>query len=94
MTRQDIIRYIEEEAPGIGILENDTAAVVCLNVGCEETVDVDPDTLVVEGEGVEVESEEYDMEAGERTGRTFVEIYCSSECRNEHYTDPDLAGEL
>lgn len=73
----------------MAMVENDVAAVVCLNDDCEERVEVDPATLYVEDEdGCAIESETYDMEAGESTGRSQVEIYCSPECRNDHYSNP------
>lgn len=86
MTCVDVLRFIEYEAPGLGMVENDVAAVVCFNDDCESTVAVDPATLVVEDDdAVDIESEEFDHETGETTGRTRVEIYCSIECRNEKY---------
>ena len=85
MAEEDVIRYIEYEAPGIGIIDNDVAAVICQNDVCDEWVKVDPDTNVVE-DGIEVQSEEFDMEAGEPTGRTIVELSCSPECRNDHFS--------
>lgn len=93
----DILRYIEYEAPGMGMIHNDVAAVVCDNDPCNETVSVDPNTLVIEDESaVDIESEEMDMETGEKTGYTRVEIYCSPQCRNEAYTwdDPPDSEEL
>lgn len=87
MSPDDLKRYIEEEAPGIGVLGNDVSAVVCFRNECTDTVSVDPETLVVEDrDAVDVESEEYDFEKGETTGRVRVEIYCSPACRKEQYS--------
>jgi len=85
----DLIRYIEYEAPGIAMVENDVARVVCFNDDCKQTVDVDPHTMYVRDEDAcSIESETYDMEAGEKTGHSRVEIYCSPECRNDQYNTP------
>jgi hypothetical protein len=79
-----LIRHIQYEAPGLGVVENEVSAVVCFNEECDETVRVDPATLVVEDdEAVSVEADVYDPETGGTTGRTEVEIYCSKDCRNE-----------
>lgn len=86
MTKDDLARYIEEEAPGIGILINDVAAVVCEHEECDERVTVDPATLVEEDEGAEsVAADVYDPETGETTGRTELSIYCSEECKRKMY---------
>ena len=86
----DLLRYIEYEAPGMGIVDNDVSEVVCHNPMCDETIPVDPASLVAEDEdAVDVESEEYDMESGERTGYVQVEIYCEPSCRNDAYTWED-----
>ena len=92
MSCVDVLRYLEYEAPGMGMVENTVSEVVCLNDNCDERVTVDPDTYhPLDADAVDVESEEWDMEAGEPTGYTQVEIYCSTECRNEQYTtDPEL----
>lgn len=82
----DLIRYIEYEAPGMGMVHNDVSEVVCFDNDCEERVPVDPHTLVVEDDGLSIESEEYDPETGQTTGYTAVEIYCSIECRNNTYS--------
>lgn len=86
----DLLRYIEYEAPGMGIVHNDVSEVVCCNEECDSRVKVAPETLVEKDDSaVSVESEEYDMEAGEPTGATRVEIYCSPTCRNEQYAVSD-----
>lgn len=82
-----LIRYIEYEAPGAGMVHNDVAQVVCFNDECSSRVDVDPATLVVEdSDAVSIESKEFDPGTGETTGYTRVEIYCSGDCRNEFYS--------
>lgn len=79
MSKQDIKRHIETEVPGYCIVENQTSEVVCFN-DCDERVAVDPATLVPEAKAaVEVEAE------APGTGTRHVQIYCSPECRNEHY---------
>jgi len=78
-------RYIEYETPGMGMVQNDVSAVVCFNDVCTERVTVDPATLVIEGDGVDVVSRELDPETGATTGYERVEIYCSPACRNDHY---------
>lgn len=85
----DLLRYIEYEAPGAGIVHNDVSEVVCFNDECDGRVSVDPATIVIEDENaVDVESKEFDPETGETTGYVRVEIYCSPECRNEFYSRP------
>lgn len=90
----DLLRYIEYEAPGMGMVHNDVSEVVCFNGQCDARITVDPATLVIEDDdAVDVESREFDPETGETTGYTRVEIYCSSECRNEQYsTRPESVG--
>lgn len=83
----DVLRYIEYEAPGMGMVHNDVSAVVCDNDECDASVLVDPATLLPEDEDArDIESKEMDMETGETTGYTRVEIYCSRECLSEAYT--------
>lgn len=84
MTREDVNRYIEYEAAGIGVIENDVAAVVCMADDCDNRVRVDPATNVPEN-GIEVKSEEFDMAFGEPTGKTIVHIFCSKDCRARKY---------
>lgn len=82
----DLLRYIEYEVPDMGVLANDPSMVRCYNDECDESIVVDPDTLVVkEPQAVTVESDTYDMDSGGRTGHTDIEIYCCKECRNEQY---------
>lgn len=82
----DMLRYIEHEVPDAGMVHNDVAALVCASNHCDETIDVDPATLVAEDhDAVSLESEEFDMETGETTGFTRLELYCSAECRNDHF---------
>lgn len=81
MGREEIKRYIELEAPAIGIVENAVSELVCFRKECDERVTVDPGTFVPEDpEAVDVESKELG------TDRWRCEIYCSQECRNEQYT--------
>ncbi|WP_435125452.1 hypothetical protein [Halobaculum sp. D14] len=90
----DVLRYIEMEAPGIGMVHNEPAAVVCNNDECYERINIDPATKVVEDdEATSIESKEFDPETGELTGYTRVEIYCSPACRNQHFAQavPDDA---
>lgn len=83
----DTLRYIEYEAPGMGMVHNDVSEVVCFNDECDGRIPVDPATMVVEDEeAVDVESKEFDPDTGETTGYTRVEIYCSPDCRNEFYS--------
>lgn len=87
MAKEDVKRYIKFEAPGMGMVENKPASVVCFNNECDTEIEVDPDTLVPwDDDAVDVVSEEMDMETGELTGRHQVEIFCSSGCRNGHYS--------
>lgn len=82
----DTIRYIEYEAPGMAMVENDVSEVVCFHEDCDERVPVDPATIVPEpAEAVDIEAREMDPQTGETTGYTRVEIYCSTECRNDRY---------
>ena len=77
----ETLRYIEYNTPEMAILNNDPAAVVCEFGGCDETIEVDPETLVVEdADAYEHEAEVYDVEAGESTGHSRIDIYCSREC--------------
>jgi len=86
MSKEDVERYVNFEVPAMGIVSNQPTALRCYNNECDESVSVDPDTLVVEDtEGCVVESEEYDTETGEPTGAVTVEIFCSPSCRNDHY---------
>jgi predicted nucleic acid-binding Zn-ribbon protein len=86
----ELIRYIEYEAPGMGMVENDVTAVECLNRDCDASVKVDPYTLYPEDDdAVDLESKEMDMETGELTGYSQVEIFCSPECRNQRYVNSD-----
>jgi len=90
----EMLRYIEYNTPEMAILENAPAAVVCQFDGCEETISVDPETLVVEDEdAVELDAEVYDIEAGQSTGHSRIDIYCSPECRNDDLAEgvPDDA---
>lgn len=80
MTREDVKRYLQFEAPAIGEVLNEPAAVECLNDECEETVQIDPATKVIEGDGVETRSR-----IARESNRERVEIYCSAECRNDNY---------
>ena len=83
----DLVRYIEYEAPGMGIVENEVSEVVCFNDQCDDRIEVDPATLVEEeSKAVSIESKIMDMQTGERTGGVRVEIYCSSDCRNDQYS--------
>jgi hypothetical protein len=81
MTKEDVNRFVEYEAPGIGIVENDPAELVCFRHECEETVEVHPLTLVPE------DDDAVDVEAGfiGDSSRVRYEIYCSGECRNKNY---------
>lgn len=87
MAKEDVNRYIEFEAPGIAMVENDVAAVVCFRPECETSVSVDPATLVVEDEdAVDIVSEAVDPEDPVNGDtRDQVEIFCSLECRNQTY---------
>lgn len=86
MSKEDVKRYLEYEVPAIGMVDNDVSEVVCLRDDCEERVEVDPASLVVEDDdAVDVVSELFDHESGQATGRKQVEIYCSPECRNGQY---------
>ena len=58
MSEEDIRRYIEFDMPAMGIVENDASEVVCFNDGCEERVEIDPETLVPEDpDAVDLEAE-------------------------------------
>mgnify|MGYP006873408988 CR=1 FL=1 len=86
MGKEDVERYIEFDIPDMGIVSNQPTALRCHNDECEQSVSVDPDTLIVEDEnGCVIESEQYDTITGEPTGVVTVEIFCSPSCRNDHY---------
>lgn len=81
MSEEDVKRYIEFEAPGMGIVDNEASEVVCYRDGCDERVEVDPPTLVPEDEdAVDVEARD-----PETMNIYQVEIYCTPECRNRMY---------
>lgn len=81
MSEEDVKRYIEFKAPGMGVVDNDVSEVVCYRDGCEEHVSVDPATLVPEdADAVDVEAQDPE------TMNTYqVEIYCTPDCRNRTY---------
>lgn len=81
MSKDDVRRYIEFEAPGMGVVDNDVSEVVCYRDECDERVEVDPPTLVPEDEDA------IDVEARDAESHNVfqVEIYCSSTCRNKFY---------
>ena len=82
MSEDDILRYIEYEAPGMGVVDNMVSEVVCYRTTCDNRIEVDPHTLVVEDDdAVDVEAKDID------SANTYqIEIYCSGECRNEAYS--------
>ena len=81
MSEEDVRRYLSFEAPGMGVVANRAAAVVCFRGSCDEVVSVDPATMVPEDpDAVDVEARDPDSH------NTYqVEIYCSGECRNAAY---------
>lgn len=90
LTCVDLLRYIEYEAPGMGVVENKVSSVVCFETECEERITVDPETLVIEDEeGVSVEAKKFDPETGETTGAVGVQLFCSPDCRDEYYTNEE-----
>lgn len=86
MSRQDLKRYIEQQVPNLGEVANDPSALLCFNDDCEESVEVDPGTLVVEdADAVELVSEIGKPDPTTPPDRKRVEVYCSPECRNQRY---------
>lgn len=85
MSREDVKRYIEMEVPAIGMVQNEPASVVCLNPPCEETIEVDPSTLVLEDEDAKGV-----RPRGRRGDGTDARRYCCCECRNSRYSDTDI----
>lgn len=85
MSKDDVRRYIEYEAPGMGMVENEVSEVVCFRDECRGRIEVDPATLVVE------DDEAVDVESGfvGEPNRTRLEIYCSPECRNKRYSQTE-----
>jgi len=81
MTKEDVKRYLSFEAPGMGVVANRPAAVVCCRGSCGEIVPIDPDTIVPEdADAVDVEARDPDSHNVYQ-----VEIYCCGECRNAEY---------
>jgi len=81
MTKEDVKRYLSFEAPGMGVVANRPAAVVCFRVSCDEVVPIDPDTIVPEDrDAVDVEARDPDSHNVYQ-----VEIYCCADCRNAAY---------
>lgn len=82
MGKEDVKRYIEFEAPGMGVVDNSVSEVVCYRQSCEGRVAVDPQTIVPEdGDAVDVVARD-----PETHNVCQVEIYCSPECRNQEYS--------
>jgi len=95
MSKDDVRRYIKFEAPSLAMVENDVSKVVCFRNGCSEQVTVDPSTLVPEDdEAVDLVAQVADMgDPLQEDAHDRVEIYCSSDCRNQRYTQPDTDRE-
>ena len=90
MSKDDVKRYIEMEAPDIGMVENEVSEVVCFNESCKSRIEVDPATLVVEDtDAVETIAEVGIPDPEEPADRKRVEIYCSPKCRNNRYIESD-----
>lgn len=89
MGKEEVLRYFEEEVPDMGVIENKPAALVCFARDCETRVEIDPETLVPESDDA-VEVNPYDTD-GEPTKQ--VQVFCSGECRNRHYSHGRVLSE-
>lgn len=80
MAKEDAERYIEMEVPGLEVIDNYPASLLCYGRECRETVEVDPETLVLEDdEAVYVEPKD---SSGEKH---MTQVFCSAACRDEFY---------